>query len=316
MHNLRQGFLHLLSVLLLVTLLTHFLLAILPGDPVEALLGEAATPEAAEVLRLQLALDEPVYIRYLRWLGAAISGDFGVSYHSGESVLASIMARLPVSVELMLLASLLALLIAVPLGVLTSHKVGSLFDTTTTVTAFCLISLPNYVLGIALILVFAIACEVLPATGYVPFAEDPAGNLRSLVLPSLTLGLAEAAVYLRVLRSNMLSTLREPYILAARAKGVSDGRLLFVHALRPSLLTMITIVGVNIGNLIGGALIVETIFALPGVGRLLVNAIYARDIIMIQGVVVFIAIAYVLINFLVDVVHGVLDPRVRYGHSI
>lgn len=308
--------LHLLSVLLLVTLLTHLLLAILPGDPADALLGEAATPEAAEVLRLQLALDKPVYIRYVKWLGAAISGDFGVSYHSGESVFASIVARLPVSVELMLLASLLALLIAVPLGVFTSHKAGSLFDKTTTVTAFCLISLPNYVLGIVLILVFSIASEFLPATGYVPFTEDPVGNLRSLVLPSLTLGLAEAAVYLRVLRSNMLSTLREPYILAARAKGVPDGRLLFVHALRPSLLTMITIVGVNIGNLIGGALIVETIFALPGVGRLLVNAIYARDIILIQGVVVFIAIAYVLVNFLVDVIHGILDPRVRYGHSI
>src|SRR5713101_7883528 len=260
--------LHLFPVLLAVTLLTFLIASLLPGDLAYAILGDQATPDKVAALRAQMGLDQPIAWRYLHWLGGVIQGDLGRSFRTGETVLAAIGARLPVSLQLMLMAEVAGLLIRVPL-----------------------------------------------ATGWVPFEEDAVGNLRSFMLPALTLALGEWPVLMRVLRSDMIATLQEDYIAMAKAKGLKPARILLVHALKPSSLTLVTVTGINIGRLIGGAVIVESIFALPGIGRLLVGAIYARDFIILQGVVLFVAVGFVLLNFAVDMLYAALDPRIRHGRA-
>jgi peptide/nickel transport system permease protein len=230
-------------------------------------------------------------------------------------VLGAIGARLPVSLELMLMAEIAGLLIAIPLGILCAVRQGSGFDRLMAGSAFGMLSVPAFLWAILLIYLFAVRLHVLPATGWVPFAEDPIGNLRSFVLPALTLALGEWPVLMRVLRSDMIATLQEDYILMAKAKGLKTARILFVHALKPSSLTLVTLAGINIARLIGGAVVIETIFALPGIGRLLVGAIYARDFIIMQGVVLFVALGFVLLNFTADLLYAVLDPRVRHGRT-
>jgi peptide/nickel transport system permease protein len=230
-------------------------------------------------------------------------------------VLQAVAERLPVSIELMLLAEIIGLAIGIPLAIACAVRSGSVFDRFMTGTAFGMLSVPAFLSAILLIYLFAVELRWLPATGYVPFREDPIGNLRFLMLPALTLAVAEWPGIMRVLRSDMIATLQEDYIALAKAKGLKASRILFVHALKPSSLTLVTITGINIGRLIGGALIVETIFALPGIGRLLVGAIYTRDLIILQGVVLLVAAGFVLMNFVVDMLYAVLDPRIRHGHA-
>jgi peptide/nickel transport system permease protein len=220
-----------------------------------------------------------------------------------------------VSLELMVITVVLALLISIPLAILCAVKSGSALDRFVTGLAFGKLSLPPFMVAILLIYLFAVELNWLPATGWVPFAEDPVANLRSFILPAVTLAFAEWPVLMRVLRSDMIATLQEDYIAMARAKGLRPARILLVHALKPSSLTLVTVAGINIGRLIGGALIVETIFALPGIGRLLVGAIYARDFIILQGVVLFVATGFVIVNFIVDMLYAVLDPRIRHGRA-
>src|SRR6266516_4843606 len=266
--------LHLFPVLLAVTLLTFLIASLLPGDLAYAILGDQATPDKVAALRAQMGLDQPIAWRYLHWLGGVIQGDFGRSFRTGETVLAAIGARLPVSLELMLMAELAGLLIGVPLGILCAVRQGGSFDRLLTGGAFGMLS-----------------------------------------VPALTLALGEWPVLMRVLRSDMIATLQEDYIVMAKAKGLKPARILLVHALKPSSLTLVTVTGINIGRLIGGAIIVETIFALPGIGRLLVGAIYARDFVILQGVVLFVAVGFVLLNFAVDMLYAVLDPRIRHGRA-
>jgi peptide/nickel transport system permease protein len=223
--------------------------------------------------------------------------------------------RLPISLELMVLAQIVALAIGVPLAIICAARSGGPFDRFMTGTAFGMLSVPTFLSAILLIYLFAVELRWLPATGYVPFSEDPAKNLRFMVLPALTLALAEWPGIMRVLRSDMIATLQEDYIALARAKGLKASRILFVHALKPSSLTLVTIRGMNIGRLIGGAVIVETIFALPGIGRLLVGAIGTRDLIILQGVVLLVGAGFVLLNFIVDMLYAALDPRIRHGHA-
>jgi len=308
---LGRKFSHLVAVLLAVTAVTFGMLDWLPGDTAAALLGEGATAADIAAVRAELKLDEPLPVRYLHWLGAVLSGDFGQSYRTGEDVLAVILARLPVSLELMLLTQGLALSLAVPLGVLTAYHADTAFDRIVAGTATGVLAVPTFVLAILLIFCFALKLDWLPATGYVPLTVDVWANLRAMLLPTLALGLTEAAIYLRVLRADMRRLLGEKFILAAHAKGLPLSRVLFTHALRPAALSLLTLIGLNIGNLIGGALVVESIFALPGIGRLLVDAVYARDVIMVQGVVFFIALAYVGVHFLIDACYVLLDPRIR-----
>jgi peptide/nickel transport system permease protein len=307
--------LYLVPVLIAVSLLTFLIASLLPGDLAYVILGDQATPEKVAALRHDMGLDEPIWWRYLSWLGHVLQGDFGRSFRTGQTVLQAVAERLPVSLELMVLAELGALAIGIPLAIACAVRSGSAFDRFMTGSAFGMLSVPAFLSAILLIYLFAVELRWLPATGYVPFEEDPIGNLRSFLLPALTLALGEWPVLMRVLRSDMIATLQEDYIAMARAKGLKPSRILLVHALKPSSLTLVTVTGINIGRLIGGTVIVESIFALPGIGRLLLGAIFTRDLIILQGVVLFVACGYVLMNFIVDMLYAVLDPRIRHGHA-
>src|SRR5438477_1644134 len=307
--------LYLVPVLIAVSLLTFFIASLLPGDLAYVILGDQATPENVAALRKDMGLDQPVWIRYFSWLGNILQGDFGRSFRTGQTVLQAVAERLPVSFELMILAELIGLAIGVPLAIACAAKSGGALDRFMTSTAFGMLSVPTFLSAILLIYLFAMELRWLPATGYVPFQEDPVGNLRFFVLPAVTLALAEWPGIMRVLRSDMIATLQEDYISLAKAKGLKASRILLVHALKPSSLTLVTITGINIGRLIGGAVIVETVFALPGIGRLLVGSIYTRDLIILQGVVLLVGAGFVLINFIVDMLYAILDPRIRHGHA-
>jgi peptide/nickel transport system permease protein len=306
---------YLIPVLLAVSLLTFLIASLLPGDLAYVILGDQATPDKVAALRHDMGLDQPLLVRYVGWLGHILMGDFGRSFRTGQTVLQAVAERLPVSLELMLLAEFTGLLIGVPLAIACAARSGGPFDRFMTSSAFGMLSVPTFLSAILLIYLFAVELHWLPATGYVPFTEDPIANLRFMVLPALTLALAEWPGIMRVLRSDMIATLQEDYIALARAKGLKPSRILFVHALKPSSLTLVTITGINIGRLIGGTVIVETIFALPGIGRLLVGAIYTRDLIILQGVVLLVAAGFVLVNFIVDLLYAILDPRIRHGHA-
>ena len=307
--------LHLIPVLLAVTVLTFLIASLLPGDLAYVILGDQATPEKLAAVRHAMGLDLPIWERYLRWLGGVLQGDLGRSFRTGETVLHAISERLPVSLELMVMAEVSGLVIGIPLAIVCAVRPGGWLDRAIAAVAFGKLALPSFMVAILMIYLFAVSLQWLPATGYVPFGEDPLGNLRSFVLPALTLAFGEWPVLMRVLRSDMIATLQEDYIAMARAKGLRSGRILLVHALKPSSLTLVTVTGINIGRLIGGALIVETIFALPGIGRLLVGAIYARDFIILQGVVLFVAAGFVIVNFIVDMLYALLDPRIRHGRA-
>src|SRR5438128_7099769 len=307
--------LYLVPVLVAVSLLTFLIASLLPGDLAYVILGAQATPEKVEALRRDMGLDQPIWWQYLNWLGHVLQGDFGRSFRTGQTVLQAVTERLPVSIELMLLAEFIGLAIGVPLAIACAVKAGSAFDRFMTGTAFAMLSVPAFLSAILLIYVFAVELRWLPATGYIPLQEDPVGNLRFFVLPALTLALAEWPGIMRVLRSDMIATLQEDYIALAKAKGLKASRILLVHALKPSSLTLVTVTGINIGRLIGGTVIVESIFALPGIGRLLLGAISTRDLVILQGVVLLVAFGYVLMNFIVDMLYAVLDPRIRHGHA-
>ncbi|HEX2892235.1 ABC transporter permease [Vineibacter terrae] len=311
--NLAQRIGHLVAVLLLVSVATFGMLELLPGNLAYSILGEGAQPEAIARVEKELGLDRPLPERFLGWLGNALTGDLGKSYATGETVGHAIAQRLPVSLQLMIAAQILALLLALPLGLWAGYREGGTIDRLISGSAFGILAVPHFVLGIVLILLLAVWLRWLPASGFVAFETDPIGNIRSMILPSLTLALVEAPVYLRLLRSDVASTLREEFVVVARAKGLSDWRILLTHALRPSSFSLVTVMGINIGHLIGGTVIIETLFALPGIGRLLIEAINTRDLMMVQGVVLFIAAAFVLVNLLVDTIYAVLDPRLRHG---
>ncbi|MBR0811211.1 ABC transporter permease [Bradyrhizobium diazoefficiens] len=304
-----------LPVLLAVSLLTFLIASLLPGDLALVILGDQATPENVAALRHDMGLDQPLWWRYLSWLGHVLQGDLGRSFRTGQTVLEAVSERFPVSLQLMLMAEFIGLLIGVPLAIACAARAGGAFDRFMTGSAFAMLSMPSFLTAILLIYLFAVELRWLPATGYVPFTEAPLANLRFFVLPALTLALAEWPGIMRVLRSDMIATLQEDYIALAKAKGLKPARILFVHALKPSSLTLVTVTGINIGRLLGGTLIVESIFALPGLGRLLVGAIYTRDLIILQGVVLLVACGFVIVNFIVDMLYAVLDPRIRHGHA-
>lgn len=307
--------LHLVPVLFAVSALSFLLLNLLPGDPTVAILGPTATEESRAALRDELGLDDPLPVRYANWVADSATGDLGRSYVSNQPTLEAIRQRLPVTLELLLLSQLLAVAAAIPLAILAATKPNGLLDRLSTSTAFGLLAIPNFMLGVLLIYVFAVQLNLFPATGYTPFSDNPAENLRSLALPAITLGVAELAVYLRLLRSDLIATLQEDYIAFAQAKGLPKGYILLRHALRPSTFSLVTVAGLNLGRLIGGAFVVEYLFALPGIGALTVESIFRRDYIVVQGTVLLVAVGYVLANFLVDLLYGVLDPRVRHARA-
>ncbi|MGY2130429.1 ABC transporter permease [Blastococcus sp. SYSU DS0617] len=306
----------LLATLFAVSLLTFLMTSLLPGDPALQILGaENATPEAIAAVRADLGLDDPLPVRYLHWIGDALTGDFGRSYRTNEPVSEAIIDRLPVTAEIGILAILIALAIAIPVGMLSAYRAGTRTDKLISSTSFGLLAVPNFMVAIFLILIFAVWLGVLPATGWVNFTDDPVQNLRSALLPALSLAVAEMAVYTRLLRTDMIGTLQQDFVTMARVKGVSNRRILFRHALRPSSFSLMTVAGVQVGAIIGGSVVIETLFALPGVGRLLLEAVLVRDLLMVQGVALVIAVSYVVVNFTVDILYSYLDPRISHGRS-
>jgi peptide/nickel transport system permease protein len=304
----------LIGTLFAVSVLTFLLTALLPGDPAVQILGaQSATPEAVAQVRAELRLDQPLVNQYWHWISDAVTGDFGRSYRTGQEVSDAIVERLPVTLQIGGMAIAFALLAAVPLGMLSAYRAGGALDRGVTGATFTLLAIPNFMMAILLILVFAEILGLLPATGWVRFSEDPAANLRAALLPALSITMAELAVYTRLLRSDMISTLQEDYIAVSRAKGMPTWWILLRHALRPSSFSLLTVVGVQIGAIISGSVIIETLFALPGVGRLLVDSIFQRDLIMVQGIALVVAVSYVIVNFIVDILYSYLDPRIRRG---
>lgn len=286
------------------------------------ILGPGATDEGVAAIVEEFHLDEPLHQRYLLWLSDAVRGDLGRSAIQQQEVSTAISTAIPVSLQLVLYAQILALVLAVPAGVYAAYKANRRGDRVVSTTALGFLSVPNFVLAVVFILFFALGglsvfgtdlgLSWFPASRYVPFGEDPVLHFKHMALPALSLALGQAAAYMRILRSDMIGTLQENFVTTAKAKGVSTRRILWGHALRPSSFTLLTVLGVNTAALIGGALIIETLFTLPGLGTTIGTAIFSKDFLVVQGVVVVIAVGFVLINFFVDLLYAVLDPRVRH----
>lgn len=318
--ELAKRFFGLILVLFLVTLFTSLLLSMVPGDPVDTLVplsaGEVADARKAEV-RERLNLDEPLPVQYGNWLGGFLKGDFGDYYRVSDNdpVRDRVEDALPVSLQLMIYSQVLALLVAIPLGVVTAYRSGSRFDRATNMGAFALLSIPNFVLALGLAYYVGVWLNWLPPSGYIPFGEDPVDHIQRMILPTLTLAAGQIAIYMRLLRSDMVQTLQEDFIQMARSKGISDRRVLWRHALRPSSLTLLTVAGLNVGTLIGSTVIVEVLFTIPGIGTSLFEAITQRQYVALQSFVAILAILYVLVNFAVDVLYTVVDPRIRHARA-
>jgi peptide/nickel transport system permease protein len=291
-------------VLFGVATLVFSLIHLVPGDPVQAMLGESASVQDIEQLRSRLGLDRPLYLQYGNFMRNAAVGDLGMSLRTNQPVSTVIAERMPATFELAAASMVVALLIAIPLGVLAAVRAGTTTDHVATTLALVGISMPNFWLGPLLAIVFSVTLGWLPVSGR--------GTAASLVLPAITLGAPLAAILARMTRASVLEELREPYVLAARARGVSRTRAVIRHAFRNSLIPIVTVLGLQLGSVLTGAVITETIFAWPGVGRLLVQSISARDYPAVQGCVLLIAITYVSTNLLVDVAYGFLDPRIRH----
>jgi peptide/nickel transport system permease protein len=303
--------LQLIPIMFLVSLASFLLIVLLPGDPAIAILGENATPETIQAVHEQLRLDDPFIERYGRWLGDAITGDLGQSIRSHRPVTTEFLDRAPVTGQLAVMAIVFALVFAIPLGLFSAHKNGRFADRATSTTSFAFVSLPPFILGLLLVYLFALHWEFFPNTGWTTLGDGLGENLKHSILPALSVGLAELAVYTQLLRADAINTLGEDYVLAARAKGMTTRHVLVHHALRPSSFSLVTLAAVNFGRLLGGSVIVEQLFGLPGVGRLIVQAIPGKDMPVIQGSVLILATAYLLLNTLADLSYSYLDPRLR-----
>lgn len=302
----------LIPIFLLMTVMVFALIRMVPGDPIDVMYGAEGLDEARRAaLSRSLGLDQPVPLQYLRWLGRALTGDLGYSYRAGMPVLELILQRLPATVFLSLGALLFSLILAIPLGILSAVKRNSSADLGAMGFAILGISLPQFWSGIMLVLIFAIGLGWLPSIGYVSPLQDPIAFLRHLTLPAITLGWSLAGTTTRLTRSSLLEELDRDYVRVARGKGLRESSVLYVHALRNALIPTITMVGLQLAFLIGGAVIVEVVFAWPGIGLLVVDSIFARDYPVVQGVILTIAIFVVVVNLAVDVVYTLIDPRIR-----
>ena len=288
---------------------------LIPGDPALIMAGSEATPEVVANLRQQWGLDQPVYIRYLSWLGNIARGNLGDSYFSRQTVLQLVGNALPVTVELAILSLLVAVLIAIPTGIVSAVKAGSWFDVAAAALGFIGLSIPSFWLGIMLIYVFAVYLQLLPAGGFTPLSAGVWPNLQSMILPSIALGTFASTQLMRYLRASLLDVLHADYVRTSRAKGLRERSVLLRHAVRNALIPFTTVLGVQMGYLLGGTVIAESVFALPGIGRLVLSAVLNRDYQVATGIIFLIATAFVLINLLVDMIYPFLDPRVRLGRA-
>lgn len=303
----------LLPVLLLVSFLSFSLIYLVPGDPAAAILGDSVgNTELYNKLRAELGLDRPFLMQYLDWLGGLLKGQLGVSIVAGQSIAEQILESLGPSLMLTVTSMTVAISIGISLGLLAGSSLGTRLDAFLSSVAVVGFSVPGFLVGIMLLYVFTVMWPVLPSGGYVPFTEDPLGCLRSLVLPSLALGSALSAVLMRQMRGSMAKTMHQDFILVAKAKGLPHRTIIVGHALKNSLIPVITIIGLQIGNVIGGVAVIETIFSLPGMGHLAVDSIMSRNYPMLQAVILLTAVAVMLINLAVDLLYAVVDPRIRY----
>ncbi len=301
--------------LLGVAIIVFALMRAVPGDVVTQLvgLGEDVSPQRMAELRRLFGLDLPVHVQFGQWLSAAVQGDLGTSLRTGRPIGLDLALRFPVTLQLALMSMVIALVLALPIGISAALWRGRLPDYIGSAFVVLGLSVPGFFLGVLVILLFSLRLGWLPPAGFVPFFEDPVANLRHMILPSLSLGLILAAATARIVRSTMLEVLGLDYVRTARAKGLADTAVNLKHALRNALIPVVTVVGLQFGNLLGGSVIIEQIFSLPGVGRFALEGINLRDYPVVQGAVLFIATAFVLVNLLVDLIYAVIDPRVRYG---
>jgi peptide/nickel transport system permease protein len=299
-------------VLLGISIVVFLLVHLIPGDTVQILLGTDATPQQVETLRRVLGLDRPLPVQYLDWLGHVVRGDFGESLRTNRAVLPEVGQRFGVTVQLTVCAMVIGLLVAIPLGVASAAKSGSALDGLGRVLGLVGLSIPGFWLATMLILFCSLVLGWLPPVGFVSVLDNPWLSAQTLVLPSIALGTALAAYVQRMLRSSLLEVLRQDFIRTARAKGLRESTVVYGHALKNSFIPVVTVIGLQIGYLLGGAVIIEEIFSLPGMGRYLLNGIYQRDYPVVQGTVLFVALIVCLVNLVVDIAYAWLDPRIRY----
>lgn len=315
--------LQMIPTILAITLVVFAMMQAIPGDPIIALLGDAYDEEDAALLRQEYGLEKPIIVQYAIWLGKVVRGDWGKAIISGRDVLHDVIIRLPVTMELIVLAMLVALLIAIPAGIIAAMRQNTWGDYTAMSTAMIGISIPDFFLGILLLLFFSFFLKgFLPSSGWVylpgtcPSIICEAsvwGNIEHVIMPAIALGVGRAAILTRLLRASMLEVIRMEYVTTARAKGLAEKLVILKHALKNALIPTVTIMGLQVGFLIGGAIVVETLFAIPGLGTYGINAIIGREYQQVQGFILLVAISFVGINFLVDLVYAFLDPRIRYG---
>ena len=310
-----RRFLQAIPVMVLVATAVFLLLRLTPGDPTDILLGPEATPERAAELRRDLGLDQPLPVQWAVWFGHVLRGDLGESIFLRRPVTQAIWERAEPTLMLTLLSLLIAVMLGLSLGIAAAVRQGSWADIVAMLVSLAGISMPTFWIGLNLILVFSVILGLLPVAGYKPLSEGLWENVRYLVLPAVTLGFYDAALLARMTRSMMLGVLKEHYVRTARSIGVSERRVVLRHALRNALIPLLTIVGLMFAGLMGGALVTETVFNIPGVGRLLIQAVLRRDYALVQGIVLLIAGAYVFINLCVDILYGVLDPRISRSTS-
>ena len=301
-----------IPVLLIVSLITFGLMRLIPGDPAAAIAGVGATPAQIEQLRRDLGLDEPLYLQLLDYYRGLFQGNLGRSLLLGTGVFAATMERLPVTIGLSLYAMVFTLLIGLVSGIIAALRQNSWVDQAAMMFAMIGISVPNFFLGLLMIILFAVHLGWLPSGGYVPFMEDPVGWLRSLAMPAFSLALLQAGLLARITRSSMLEVLRQDYIRTARAKGLPYRKVVLKHALSNALIPIVTVVGIIVSLLMSGAVVTEALFSIPGMGQLLTQAVLSRDYPMVQGGLLLVTTFLVMVNITVDVLYAVLDPRVRY----
>ena len=300
-----------IPTLILVSLFVFTLQKLLPGDPVLAMAGEERDPAVMEYLRDKYRLNDPLPLQYLHWVGNVLTGDFGTSLRTEQPVTTLLASKLPVTLELAVFALLIALLIGIPTGIISAARKGTAVDYGANVIALSGISIPHFWLGILLIMIFAVKLQWLPASGFVPIGEDFGQNLKTLILPAFVLGAGLSGILMRHTRSAMLEVLRTDYVRTARAKGLFPRTVILKHALRNALMPIVTLTTLLFGELLGGAVLTEQVFSIPGFGKMIVDAVFNRDYAVVQGVVLCVAIGFLLLNLLADVLYRMINPRLR-----
>jgi peptide/nickel transport system permease protein len=308
-----QRIFFIVPVALFVCFITFMIIHLVPGDPARVLLGPEASTESQIALDQQLGLNKPILTQFVLWFWQALHGNLGESIQLQQPVLQAIIQRLPVTVELGVVSLFYSLALAIPLGIYTSTHRNSRIDWLVNVISLFFSAIPPFILGLLLMVFLTVNMHLFPPGGYVPFSQDPLGNLRDLILPVLTLGTGAVAANLRQIRSSMIDTLNQDYVRTARAKGLAENRVFYIHALRNAMLPVLTIIGLQVGSILAGTVVVETIFLWPGIGQLVVQSLFSKDYPIVQGVVLLAAFSYTATNLLTDIGYAILDPRIHFN---